>query len=41
MFYARNWSEDVKLAVWEKANEVPGYDPNIYRKDLAGAWIKY
>ncbi|MBI5539663.1 MAG: HNH endonuclease [Bacteroidia bacterium] len=27
-------------AVWEKATAVPGYDPNVYRKDRCGAWIK-
>lgn len=41
MFYNENWSEDVKLKVWAKAKEVPGYNSNIYRKDFAGAWIKY
>ena len=25
--------------VWNKAIIVPGYDPNIWRKDFAGAWI--
>ena len=41
MFYNKDCSEDLKLKVWEKAKKVSGYDPNIYRKDLAGAWIKY
>lgn len=41
MFYNENWSEDVKLKVWAKAKVVPGYNSNIYRKDFAGAWIKY
>jgi hypothetical protein len=26
--------------VWQKAKIVPGYDPNDYRKDSCGAWIK-
>ncbi|WP_033567991.1 HNH endonuclease signature motif containing protein [Dickeya undicola] len=27
-------------AVWEKAQEINGYDSNIYRKDYCGAWIE-
>lgn len=27
-------------AVWSKANIVPGYDANLYRKDVCGAWIE-
>lgn len=30
----------VVLRVWERANEVKGYDPSIWRKDFAGAWIR-
>lgn len=30
----------VVLRVWEHANEVKGYDPSIWRKDFAGAWIR-
>ena len=41
MFYNENWSEDVKLKVWRKAKAIAGYDSNVYRKDLADAWIKY
>lgn len=41
MFYNENWSEDIKLKVWNMANEVLGYDSRVYRKDFAGAWIKY
>jgi 5-methylcytosine-specific restriction endonuclease McrA len=26
--------------VWQKAKVVPGYDPNVFRKDSCGAWIK-
>lgn len=25
--------------VWNKAREIEGYDPNLYRKDACGAWI--
>lgn len=27
-------------AVWQKADEVPGVNPDIWRKDFAGAWIR-
>ena len=27
-------------AVWIKAQAVQGYDPNVYRKDRCGPWIK-
>lgn len=26
--------------IWEKAKIITGYDPNIWRKDFAGAWIR-
>lgn len=26
--------------VWEKAKKVEGYNPHIWRKDFAGAWIR-
>ena len=35
------WTEAEKLAVWRKATEVPPNDPNVYRKDLAGAWMQW
>ena len=34
--------EDAELSeIWRKASAVEGYDPSKYRKDAAGAWIKY
>lgn len=30
-----------KQTVWEKAREVYGFDPNIWRKDKFGYWIQY
>lgn len=27
--------------VWEKAKKVDGYDPKVYRQDVAGAWIQH
>ncbi len=34
-------SDDTKKQVWDKATIVAGYDETLYRKDAAGAWIKY
>ena len=39
-----HFSEEIKKAVWNKAKEAEGYDPNIIRKDYCGAlmqWDKY
>lgn len=30
----------IALRVWERANEVKGFDSSIWRKDFAGAWIR-
>ncbi|WP_370322605.1 HNH endonuclease signature motif containing protein [Oricola sp.] len=30
-----------KVAVWNKATSVIGYDPTKYRKDRYGAWIAF
>lgn len=30
----------IALRVWEHANKINGYDPSIWRKDFAGAWIR-
>lgn len=30
-----------KRTAWEKASVVPGNDPNIFRKDAFGWWIKW
>lgn len=34
------FSNTVIQQVWEKAQSISGYDPNIWRKDFAGAWIR-
>ena len=34
------FSDYILSAVWQKAKTVEGYDPNIWRKDLANAWIR-
>ena len=35
------FSENIVKLVWSKGIRVQGYDPNMYRKDIAGAWMKY
>ena len=35
-----NFSEEIINSVWEKATKVANNDPNIWRKDFAGAWIR-
>lgn len=34
------FSDYIINAVWQKAKTVEGYDPNIWRKDFANAWIR-
>lgn len=34
------FSDFVINLVWQKAKIVDGYDPNIWRKDFASAWIR-
>lgn len=41
MFNKENWSEDVKLKVWAKAQKDSANDAAIWRKDIAGAWMNY
>ncbi|MBA4409712.1 MAG: HNH endonuclease [Odoribacter sp.] len=36
-----SFSDQTKLAVWNKAQTVYGNDPNIKRKDHCGAWIDW
>lgn len=33
------FTEDQIQKVWEKGTIVPSNDPNVYRKDMCGAWI--
>lgn len=37
----KRWSDDQIKAVWSKGKMVSGYDPNEYRQDVAGAWMRY
>ena len=34
------FDKSTEQRVWEKATPVAGKDPNVYRKDKCGAWIK-
>lgn len=34
-------SEDLKLAVWVKGQEMPYYDPSVWRRDVCGKVMKY
>ena len=34
------FSDTLIQQVWEKATSISGYDPNIWRKDFASAWIR-
>lgn len=35
-----NFGKEIIQQVWEKAKIDPNNDPNIFRKDYAGAWIR-
>ncbi len=35
-----SFDKETIQAVWEKGTKVPGYDPNVRRKDQCTAWIK-
>ena len=32
---------ELKLAVWQKARLVEGFDPAMFRKDACGAWMSW
>ena len=34
-----NWQKEIIQKVWEKAKTVKDVDGNLWRKDIAGAWI--
>ena len=33
------FTEEQRIAVWQKAQSVEGLDPSMYRKDACGAWM--
>ena len=35
-----SFSDQVIQAVWQKGDIVPSYDPNVWRKDQCGAWMR-
>lgn len=35
------YSKETIEFIWQKAKLVDGYNPNIWRKDFAGAWIRH
>lgn len=35
------WSGLMKKAIWQKGVEVPNYDPDFFRQDKFGSWIRY
>lgn len=35
-----SFSQMIVDHVWSKGHIVPGYDPNVYRKDSCGAWMQ-
>ncbi len=36
-----NWTEQQKKTAWNRASVVKGCDPQQWRKDCCGAWIKW
>lgn len=34
-------TDELKLAVWEKARTVEGLNPDMFRKDACGAWMSW
>ena len=37
----KNLVDDIKLAVWDKAETIDNYDPNVWRRDAHGHVIRY
>lgn len=35
------FTEEQKRKAWERAQVIPGYNPQLYRKDACGAWIAW
>ena len=35
------WTREQIEAVWRKASEVPGFDPDEFRQDCCDTWIRY
>ena len=35
------WTDREIVAVWQKARVVNGHNPDVQRKDICGAWIRF
>lgn len=35
------FTESQKIAAWKNAIQIDGYSPDMYRKDICGAWIAW
>ena len=36
-----NFTSEMINSVWNKGTVIPEYNPNVYRQDRCGTWIKY
>lgn len=36
-----SWDDAMKLAVWRRGLGVPGYDPDVWRRDACGAMMYF
>jgi 5-methylcytosine-specific restriction endonuclease McrA len=36
-----SFTDDVVDQVWEKGKAVSGYNPNVYRQDSYGSWMRF
>jgi 5-methylcytosine-specific restriction endonuclease McrA len=39
--YGRSFTDVARLAVWQRGEIVPGYNPRYVRRDACGAWIEW
>ena len=39
-FYGNAFNSATVELVWQKGIIITGYDPNVYRKDTCGAWMR-
>ena len=40
-YYFKNADEQSKRSVWSKGKAIPGYDSNVWRRDVCGKPMKY
>jgi len=41
MYDKNKWTSEAILAVWEKGEIIGNNDPDVFRKDACGAWMKF